>query len=289
MAALGSSRLGRAIRRLLPSSGPALGAEPALSTGGGGFRGGSRPEPPVRGEASGSVRGAPQIGGSGGGPRTPRGGGGPGPRPERYWTDYLRIALPIIGLILMLSLFIFWVGSIINNGNTDETPTAVALVETPAPSTAGGAGPTVTVPPSGSAAPSVSGSTNSVASSQSSDQASSEPTGAPDGQATDPAANQAATETPTGETTTDQQPTETPAGDSTFAANDTVVVNDDDVNIRDSAGTDAALVMTVNKGDTLTIVSGPESANDLEWYEVTTQDGTQGWIASRYLDPSSGQ
>ena len=27
---------------------------------------------------------------------------------ERYWTDYLRVALPVSGLLLMLALFWWW-------------------------------------------------------------------------------------------------------------------------------------------------------------------------------------
>ncbi len=27
---------------------------------------------------------------------------------ERYWSEYLRIALPIIGLLLMVGLFLYW-------------------------------------------------------------------------------------------------------------------------------------------------------------------------------------
>lgn len=38
---------------------------------------------------------------------------------ERYWTDYLRIAAPVVGVILMLALVWFWVANMLN-GDEDE-------------------------------------------------------------------------------------------------------------------------------------------------------------------------
>ncbi len=211
--------------------------------------------------------------------------GGPSPRPERYWTDYLRIALPIIGLILMLSVFIFWVGSIIdgNNDDADVTPSAVALVQTPAPSDGA---VTATVAPTQSAAPSNAEGANTSPSGEAIAAGDTEPT-------TEPSAEEstAPDDEPTDEPAADEAATEPPADEATFAADDVVTVNEDGedgVNIREAAGTDAVSVATVVPGDVLTIVSGPETAGDLEWYEVTTEDGTEGWIASQFLDASEG-
>jgi hypothetical protein len=58
---------------------------------------------------------------------------------ERYWTDYLRVALPVIGLLLMLALFWWWAQNFIGDDNdpdgvADATRTAeVATVPTPSP------------------------------------------------------------------------------------------------------------------------------------------------------------
>lgn len=85
--------------------------------------------------------GRPSTGGrtpSTGPPRPDR----PGPPPgqertvsyqpeERYWTDYLRIALPVLGLLLILGLFWYWAANLLGNGD-DQEPTRVALV-TPEP------------------------------------------------------------------------------------------------------------------------------------------------------------
>jgi hypothetical protein len=58
---------------------------------------------------------------------------------ERYWTDYLRVALPVIGLLLMLALFWWWAQEFIgDNADPDDiaevTRTAqVATMPTPSP------------------------------------------------------------------------------------------------------------------------------------------------------------
>ncbi|HEU4797643.1 MAG TPA: hypothetical protein VFT63_01875, partial [bacterium] len=64
---------------------------------------------------------------------------------ERYWTDYLRVALPVIGLLLMLALFWWWAQQFIGDDGdardvaestqtteiaTRPAPTATVTVET---------------------------------------------------------------------------------------------------------------------------------------------------------------
>ncbi len=57
---------------------------------------------------------------------------------ERYWTDYLRVALPVIGLLLMLALFWWWAQQFIgDDGNEGDlasaTQTAIATIAPPTP------------------------------------------------------------------------------------------------------------------------------------------------------------
>ena len=41
---------------------------------------------------------------------------------ERYWTEYLRIALPIIGLLLMIGLFWFWAAELTDDDGGPDDP-----------------------------------------------------------------------------------------------------------------------------------------------------------------------
>jgi hypothetical protein len=62
---------------------------------------------------------------------------------ERYWTDYLRIALPVIGLLLLVGLLWYWATALIGDGTAQppSTPELAAVITpineaTPAPPTA---------------------------------------------------------------------------------------------------------------------------------------------------------
>lgn len=195
---------------------------------------------------------------------------------ERYWTDYLRIALPIIGLLILLGLFWWWALELI--GDDDDQPPAptpaVAVVNefnaTPPP-----AAPTATSP----ALTPASGAPTAEPS-----PASAEPT--PDAPAAEeePAADE-----------------ETPAADDTDApdAGDeeevpltydvgTQVVTTENVNMRE-APVDGDVVVVVDAGTELVIAGpfedGPEGEPD--WWPVSNEEtGEEGFIREDFLEAS---
>jgi hypothetical protein len=269
-----SDRLADVARRLVPT-GPAAIPSLAMSTGqGGGFRpGGQRP--------AAGTRPAGRPGGSGagvGGPRLP-GGGAPAPRPQRYWTDYLRILLPVVGLILMLSVFIFWVDNIIS-GDDDGTATEppVALATSTTDPNAAAPSPTVAVQ-----APTTAPTEQPTASDNATE---GEPT-----EAASDEGGEAPTEEATEATEEDPAPTEATgeeaAGDG-FAAGDAVVTTEGGLNLREEPSTSGASLGTLEQGTALTIVSGPETGDDIEWYEVETEDGETGWVAAEFISAAEG-
>jgi Bacterial SH3 domain/Domain of unknown function (DUF4352) len=65
---------------------------------------------------------------------------------------------------------------------------------------------------------------------------------------------------------------------------DKVVTNDQGINLRKSASTDAAVVATLPQGTALTVTGGPKEADGHTWYPVKNPDtGDKGWIASEFL------
>jgi sortase (surface protein transpeptidase) len=61
-------------------------------------------------------------------------------------------------------------------------------------------------------------------------------------------------------------------------------VTQDGVNVRPDASTAGAPVTVVNNGDAITVTGDPVEAEGYQWYPVTLEDGTEGWIVSDYLD-----
>lgn len=92
-------------------------------------------------------------------------------------------------------------------------------------------------------------------------------------------------------------PTPTPAPVSTeeaselptdpMTAGDVVRIDSDSgagVNVRETAGTDAKAVGFLADGAQVTIIAGPTAAtNGTNWYQVRTDDGTEGWVRSDLL------
>lgn len=96
----------------------------------------------------------------------------------------------------------------------------------------------------------------------------------------------AATTTTPGTTATPPAGTATPPG--TFQPGDVVVVigSGNCLNVRPAPGVDAGNepIVCVAEGSQLQITGGPEQAGGLQWWNVETAEGEQGWAADDYLE-----
>ncbi len=161
--------------------------------------------------------------------------------------------LPVVGLLLLLGLFWYWASTLIgDDGNSPgaTSTSAVAIVITPE-------NPTATV---------TSEANLPV-------QTTEAGAGQPTGEATNPAGE--ATNPPATDATT---------GDAKFAADDIVTTNDS-VNLRSDPTVDGTLIITLDAGTELTIIGGPETADDYTWWQVQDQaTGDEGWVIEDALD-----
>jgi hypothetical protein len=198
---------------------------------------------------------------------------------ERYWTDYLRIALPVIGLLLVIAVFWYWAQQLIDGDSGDLTPTAqpgvaevvdtATEVATETPST-----PAVNTglqgqAPQGASTPAANSPLQAVPS----------PT---------PAQEQPAQEQPAG---TDNQAetaaTEEPATGGEIAPDMEVSVIEGPLNMRAEASTDSDIVVTLDTGAILTVTGGPEEGESYIWWNVVDQQGNTGWVAQEFIQPAS--
>jgi uncharacterized protein YgiM (DUF1202 family) len=67
-----------------------------------------------------------------------------------------------------------------------------------------------------------------------------------------------------------------------FTAGQSVMVTDDELNLRSDASTDADIITTLPNGTLATIVDGPVEGGDYTWYEITYDD-FDGWAAADFL------
>lgn len=191
---------------------------------------------------------------------------------ERYWTDYLRIALPVIGLLLVIAVFWYWAQQLIDSDSEDLSPTAPGLaevVDTPAEETEAPGTPT---PPAGNILQPQAGGTPS------SNPLEAFPSPTPTGQ--QPAAQQ---QQPPPST-----PTEEPATTGAIAPDSTVTVVED-VNLRSEPTAQTEnIVVVLPAGTELTVLSGPEESESYVWWQVVDPaTGNQGWVVEEFIQPAA--
>jgi hypothetical protein len=66
-------------------------------------------------------------------------------------------------------------------------------------------------------------------------------------------------------------------------AGDLVTVESESANVRAEPSTDADVLVNIPQGSTAIVLSGPETGDGYDWYEVELDDGQTGWVAGSLL------
>ncbi len=196
---------------------------------------------------------------------------------ERYWTDYLRIALPVVGLLLMLGLFWYWASNVIGDSGNSNRPSptaAVAIInaQTTTPTTQ----PTVDI----SAQPNVTATTAGNPG------VATETTGTTGNSTSGNSANSGNSSANSGNASNAANSSGNGSNPSKFNVDDTVQTNTDSVRMRDDHSTSGAVVETLSTGSQL-IVTGPGIKDgDYIWVPVTdaTDSSVKGYVAEDFLE-----
>lgn len=229
-------------------------------------------QPPIMARTSTGAPVYPVSGSSGygGDPPPPSSGEGGGPpwggddrdfnyyEEERYWTDYLRIAAPILGVIVLVILLWFWIANFLGDDDGDDD-------------TAGqGTATEVNIPTEAATGAETAGENGSTAS--------------PPADATPP------TQPPTGGPTATPGPGETEPEDGNggvaiYLGATVEVVNTDGagVNVRSEASTESEVLTVFLDGTQVEVIGGPFEAEDFVWWQITGNEVESGWIVDTYL------
>jgi hypothetical protein len=173
---------------------------------------------------------------------------------ERYWTDYLRVALPVIGLLLMLVLFWWWAQQFIgSDGDKNDVAQSTRTAE---------------VATSPALTPTATAEVQITATAQ-----TEEPTRNASGNADNG--------TPSGDTNAD---------DCGFAKGDTVQVTEDGVNLRsDPDATVDNVVEQMDAGTLLSIVEDcfvEDEAGNQFWRVRNQETSKAGYVSADYIEAS---
>ena len=191
---------------------------------------------------------------------------------ERYWTDYLRIALPVIGLLILIALLWYWASALIGSPS-DNQPTPV-----PTPFTE----VVPTEPPPASPVPS--------------------PT--PTAPAITPTPGVAPTATAPAVINPTVAPQPTPAADGATAGENTLpscqgrdffetgttVVTSDEVNFRTEATSDSPSLGVLPPGTQLQVTGRFVDLPDCDWWPVTDPaTGQNGFVREDFVEAAPSQ
>lgn len=203
----------------------------------------------------------------------------------RYWTDYLRIALPVIGIILMLGLLWIWASSLLGGDDqdadsTDDETIGLVQTETPDPNIVNTNSNAVSTP----GAPNnqtnageipISGQNTPNA------EATDVPLDSGDGDApVQGGDNQSGDEEVATDGDTDGE--EAPV-DGEIAVDARVRITGE-LNVRPSAGTSGEPLWVAEVGEEGTVISGPEEADGYTWWELVFDGGERGFVIEEYLE-----
>lgn len=183
---------------------------------------------------------------------------------ERYWTDYLRIAAPILGVILMVLLFWWWISNFLDDDENDpdiaganETPvTLPTLGETPEPD------PEET--PSDGTPPIVIGGNQTP------------------GTGTTPPPEGEPTEDVDPETPPEEEPPPAETGIYNGATVEVFNTGGTGVNVRSQPSTDSDIISVFLDGTILTVIGVAIEAEGFIWWPVSG-DGVDGYVVQEYL------
>jgi hypothetical protein len=179
---------------------------------------------------------------------------------ERYWTDYLRIALPVVGLLLLIGLLWYWASALIGDGGDQppQTPEQAAVItpvneSTPPPPT-----PTAVVIAPTPGPP--------------------EPTPTPV-----PAVAPSPTPPPT-QAPAVAAPEENPCANLPVYPVDSLVTTTDTVNLRPTASTDQDPIAELAPGTQLRITGSFQETGQCDWWPVAVVDsGQTGFVREDFL------
>jgi hypothetical protein len=170
---------------------------------------------------------------------------------ERYWTDYLRIGAPILGVLLIIALFYFWAQSWLGDDDGDDGQAGAEGTSTLS---------LITASPTASVRTGATGTAQIVV-----------------------------TNPPSGQTQTGGQGEPTPAAPTTgtgeiYAGATVQVANTGGTgaNLRSDASTESEVVTVLLDGTELQTTADPVEAEGYVWWPVEGEAGA-GWIVADYL------